>query len=51
MLLESIEPPPGVQPEKLLKLIESGHDSNDTTVDFRYVNVHTYCQLLVILMS
>lgn len=39
VLLESIEPPPGVQPEKLLKLIESGHDSNDATVDFRDVKI------------
>ena len=38
-LLESIEPVPGINPENLLKLIESGQHATDITTDYRDVKI------------
>ena len=39
ILLESIEPVPGINPEKILKLIESGSQATDVMTDYRDVKI------------
>ena len=39
VLLESLEPVPGVNPEKILKLIESGSQASDASTDYRDVKI------------
>ena len=39
VLLESVEPVPGIHPEKLLKLIENGNQNIDGVTDYRDVKI------------